>query len=68
MCILHLLNEIPTGIHNSLNPRQERLAGMDDDLPVYFSYYLWDLGSERSQGVVRVFTDLSLNFAPHEII
>jgi hypothetical protein len=39
MCILHLLNEIPTGLHNSLNPRQERLAGVDDDLPVHSSHY-----------------------------
>jgi hypothetical protein len=42
ICLLHthLLNEIPTGIHNSLNLRQERLAGVVEDLPVHFGHYL----------------------------
>jgi hypothetical protein len=47
---------------------QNFLCGGDDDLPVYVSHYLRDLGPEGGQGVMRVFTDLSLNFAPHEII
>ncbi len=39
-----------------------------DDLPVYVIYYLRNLGPEGGQGVMRVFIDLSLNFAPHKII
>jgi hypothetical protein len=31
-------------------------------------HYLWDLGPKGGQGVMRLFIDLSLNFAPHEII
>ncbi len=31
-------------------------------------HYLWDLGPKGGQGVMRLFMDLSLNFAPHEII
>ena len=57
-----------TGIHNSLNPRPELLVGGDDDLPVHVSHFLRDLGPEGGQGVMRVFIDPSLNFAPHEII
>ncbi len=34
------LNEIPTGLNNSLNPRLEHLAGVDDDLPVHAGHYL----------------------------
>ncbi len=56
------------GIHNSLNPRPDLLVWGDDDLPVHVSHYLRDLGPEGGQGVMRVFTDLSLNFAPYEII
>ncbi len=41
---------------------------MDDDHPVYVGHYLRDLGPEGGQGVLRLFIDLSLNFAPHEII
>ena len=63
-----LFNEVPTGIHNSLNPRPELLVGGNDDLPVHVSQYHLDLGPEGGHGVMRVFTDLSLNFAPHEII
>jgi len=63
-----LFNEVPTGIHNSLNPRPELLVGGNDDLPVHVSHYLLDLGPEGGQGVMRVSIDLSLNFAPHEII
>jgi hypothetical protein len=37
---LHLLIEIPTALHNSLNLKQELLAGADD-LPVHVSHYLW---------------------------
>jgi hypothetical protein len=70
ICVLHthLLNEIPTGLNNSLNPRMEHLAGVDDDLPVHAGHYLWDLGSKGGLGARRLFIDLSLNFAPHEII
>ncbi len=69
-CLLptYLFNKIPTGLHNSPFPRPELLAVVDDGLPVYVSHYLWDLGSEGGQGVMRVFTDLSRNFAPHEIV
>ena len=63
-----LFNEVPTGIHNSLNPRPELLVEGDDDPPVHVSHYLLDLGPEGGQGVMRVSIDLSLNFAPHEII
>ncbi len=63
-----LFYEVPTGIHNSLNPRPELLVGEDGDLPVHVSHYLLDLGHEGGQGVMRVSIDLSLNFAPHEII
>ncbi len=70
ICVLHthLLNKIPTGLNNSLNPRLKHLAGVDDDLPVHAGHYLWDLGSKRGLGAMRLFIDLSLNFAPHEII
>ncbi len=39
ICILHthLFNEIPTGLHNSLNLRLV-LAVVDDNLPVNVSY------------------------------
>ncbi len=70
ICVLHthLLNEIPTGLNNSLNPRLEHLAGGDDDLPVHAGHYLWDLGSKGGLGAMRLFTDLSINFAPRERI
>ncbi len=66
-CILHtkLFNEIPTSTNKSLNPRPELLVGADDDLPVHVGNYLWDLGPEGVQGVMREFTDLCLKFAPH---
>ncbi len=60
----HLFNKILTGIHNSLNFRPELLVGMYDNLPVYVSYYLQDLGPKGGQGVMRLFTDLK--YAPHE--
>jgi hypothetical protein len=41
---------------------------VDDDIPVHEGQYLRDLGPEGGQGVIRLFIDLSLNFAPHEII
>ena len=63
-----LFNKISIGLHNSLNPRTKLLTGMDDDLPVHVDHYLRDLGPEGGQGVVRLFIDLSLNYAPHEII
>ncbi len=63
-----LFNEVPTGIHNSLNPRPELLVGGDDDLPFHVTHYLLDLGPEGGQGVMRVSIDLSLYFAPHEVI
>ncbi len=52
-------------MRNSLNPRPELLVGMDDDLPVHVSLYLQDLGPKGGQGVMRLFTDLSLKYAPH---
>jgi hypothetical protein len=63
-----LCNEVPTGIHNSLNPRPELLVGGDDDLPVHVSQYLLDLGPEGGHGVMKVFTDLCLKLTPHEFI
>jgi hypothetical protein len=63
-----LFNKIPTGLNNSLNTRLEHLAGVDDDFPVHASHYLSDLGSKGGLGAMRLFTDLSLNFAPLEII
>ncbi len=64
----HLVNEITSVLHNSLNPRPEPLAGADDDLPVHVGHYLWDLVPDGVQGVMRVFNfiDLFPNFAPHE--
>ncbi len=59
----HLLNKIPTGLHISLNTRLEHLAGVYDDLPAHVGHYLQDLGSEGGQGVIRLFTDLSLSVA-----
>jgi hypothetical protein len=47
---------------------QNLLYGGDDDLPVHVSHYHIDLGPEGGQGVMRVSIDLSLNFAPHEIL
>ena len=64
----HLLKKIPTGLHNSLNPRKECLTGVDDDLLVHSGHYLWDIGSEGGQSAMRLFTDLPLNFAPLEKI
>ncbi len=70
LCVLHthLLNEIPTGLNNSLNPRLEHLAGVDEDLHVHAGHYLWDLGSKGGLCAMRLFIDLSHNFARHEII
>jgi hypothetical protein len=64
----HLFYEVLIGLQNSLNPRLNSLASRDDDLLVNFGHYNQDLGIEGGQGVMRVFIDLSLNFAPHEII
>jgi hypothetical protein len=47
--------EIPSGLHKSLNPRPELLAGRDDDLPISVGHYIQDLGLEGGQGVTRVF-------------
>ncbi len=63
-----MFNKIPTGLNDSLNTRLEHLAGVDDDFPVHACHYLSDLGSKGGLGAMRLFTDLSLNFAPHEII
>jgi hypothetical protein len=63
-----LFNKIPTGLNNSLNTRLEHLAGVDDDFPVHAGLYLSDLGYKGGLGAMRLFTDLSLNFAPHEIM
>ncbi len=30
----------PSGLHNSLNPRPELLAGMNNDLPVKVGHYI----------------------------
>jgi hypothetical protein len=48
--------------------RLKHLAGVYDDLPAHVGHYLRDLGSGGGQGVIRLFIDLSLIFAPHEII
>jgi hypothetical protein len=63
-----LFYEILIGLHESLNPRLNPLASRDDDIPINVGNYNQYLGIERGQGVMRVFIDLSLNFAPHEII
>jgi hypothetical protein len=63
-----LFYKIPTGIHNSLNPRPELLVVMNDELPVHVGHYLQDLGPEGGQGVMRLFIDLSLKFAKHRRI
>ncbi len=70
ICIFHtqLFDKIPTGIHNSLNPRPELLVVTNDKLPVYVGHYLQDLGPEGGQGVMRLSFDLSLKFAPHRRI
>ncbi len=67
LCMLRtqIFNEIPTGNHNSLNPRPELLVRRDDDLPVHVGHYLQDLVPKGGQGVMRLFIDLSLKFAPH---
>jgi hypothetical protein len=68
LCIFHtqLFYKIPTGIHNSLNPGPELLVVMNDKLPVHVGHYLQDLGPEGGQGLMRLFTDLSLKFAPQK--
>jgi hypothetical protein len=48
--------------------RPEPLAEEDDNLPLNVGHYFSDLGLERGQSVMRLFIDLSLKFAPHEII
>jgi hypothetical protein len=63
-----IIFKIPTGIHNSLNPRLELLVGMNDKLLVLVGHYLQDLGPEGGQGVMRLFIDLSLKFTPHRRI
>jgi hypothetical protein len=63
-----LFNKIPIGIHNSLNPRPELQIRRDDDLPVHAAHSLQDLGPKGGQSGMRLFTDLSPNFAPHELI
>jgi hypothetical protein len=70
ICIFHtqLFYKTSTGIYNSLNPRPELLVGMNDKLPVHLGHYLQDLGPEGGQGVMRLFIDLSLKFAPHRRI
>ena len=55
-------------MHNSLNPRPELLVVMNDKLHVHVGHYLQDLGPEGGQGVMRLFTDLSLKFALHRRI
>jgi hypothetical protein len=41
---------------------------MNDELPVHVGHYLQDLGPEGGQGVMRLFIDPSLKFAPHRRI
>ena len=66
MLSTQLFNEIPTGNLNSLNPRPELLVRTDDDLPVLVGHSLQDLGPKGGQGgMMRLFIDLSLKFAPH---
>ncbi len=64
----HLFYENPCGLHNSISLRPEPLAKKDDNHPVNVGHYIWDLGLEGGQGVMKVFIDLSVNCAPHEII
>ncbi len=64
----HLFYKFFIGLHNSLNLRLGSLASWNDDLPVNSGHYNRDLGIVGGQGVMRVFIDISLNFAPHEII
>ena len=66
-CILRpqLFNEIPSSTYKSLNPRPELLVGADDDLPVQDSHYLQDLGPKGGHGLMKLFIDLSLKYAPH---
>ncbi len=54
----HLFDENPSVLHNSLNPRPELLAGMNDDLPVKVFHYIWGHGLEGGQGDIRAFIDL----------
>jgi hypothetical protein len=65
MLCTQLFYEIPTGIHNNLNPRPELLVRRDEDLPAHVGHSLQDLGPKGGQDVMRLFTDLSLKFAPH---
>jgi hypothetical protein len=51
-----------------INPRPELLAGMNDDLPAKVGHSIWGHDLEGGQGDMRAFIDLSLNYAPHEII
>ncbi len=55
-------------MYNSPDPRPELLVGIDDDLPVHVNHYLQDLGPKGGQGVMRLFIDLSLKYAPHRKI
>ncbi len=66
-CILHtqLFNEIPTSTNKSLNPRPELPVGADDDLPVQDGHYLQDLGPKGGHGLMKLFIDLSLKYAPY---
>ena len=36
----YLFKETPSVLHNSLNPRPELLAGMNNDLPVKEGHYI----------------------------
>ncbi len=55
-------------LHDNLNPRLDFLAGRDDDLPSSLGHFNQDLGIEGGQDVMRMFINLSLNYAPHNII
>jgi hypothetical protein len=67
ICIFHtqLFYEIPTGVHNSLNPRPELPVEMNDKLPVHVGHYLKDLGPEGRQGVRRLCLLTSLSNSHH---
>ncbi len=64
ICIFHkqLFYKIPTGSTTA------SILGMNDELPVHVGHYLQDLGPEGGQGVMRLFINLSLKFAPHRRI
>ncbi len=63
---IYLLKTLVASITATI--QTELLAGMNDDLSVKVGHYLWGHGLEGGQGDMRALIDLSLNYAPHEII